>query len=60
MADTTPPDAAFLEGLEIFARYLRGQGSGSRAQAPTGRLESGVDRLAAAALYCPACTSGAR
>ncbi|ARX80692.1 hypothetical protein SMD44_00090 [Streptomyces alboflavus] len=29
MADTTPPDAAFLDGLEIFARNMRGRGSGS-------------------------------
>ncbi|WP_030574104.1 hypothetical protein [Streptomyces aureocirculatus] len=47
MADTAPPDAAFLEALEILARYVRGHGSGSRAQAPSGRLESEVDRLAA-------------
>ncbi|MER6289473.1 hypothetical protein [Streptomyces sviceus] len=45
MADTAPPDAAFLDGLEIFARYVRANGSG--AHAPTGRLESEVDRLAA-------------
>lgn len=45
MADTAPPDAAFLEGLEIFARYVRANGSG--ALAPTGRLEDEVDRLAA-------------
>ncbi|MGW0762514.1 hypothetical protein ACWD1Y_39600 [Streptomyces sp. NPDC002814] len=45
MADTTPPDAAFLEGLEIFARYVRD--NGSRALAPTRRLEGEVDRLAA-------------
>ncbi len=45
MADTAPPDAAFLEGLEIFARYVRD--NGSRALAPSGRLESEVDRLAA-------------
>ncbi|WP_328848006.1 hypothetical protein [Streptomyces sp. NBC_00258] len=37
MADTAPPDAAFLEGLELFARAL----------APTDRLESEVDPLAA-------------
>lgn len=47
MADTAPPDAAFLDGLEIFARYVRA--NGSRALAPTGRLESEVDRLAARA-----------
>ncbi|EPH41455.1 hypothetical protein ABT390_34170 [Streptomyces aurantiacus] len=52
MADTVPPDAAFLEGLEIFARYVRGHGSGSRALAPTGRLESEVDRLAARTPSC--------
>ncbi|MER6015440.1 hypothetical protein ABT151_33025, partial [Streptomyces bluensis] len=45
MADTAPPDAAFLEGLEIFARYVRT--NGSRAIAPTGLLECEVDRLAA-------------
>lgn len=45
MADTAPPDAAFIEGLEIFARYVRTNGSG--APAPTGRLEGEVDRLAA-------------
>ncbi|MFK4272466.1 hypothetical protein [Streptomyces milbemycinicus] len=45
MADTAPPDAAFLEGLEIFARYVRT--NGSRVIAPTDRLESEVDRLAA-------------
>jgi hypothetical protein len=45
MADTAPPDAAFLEALEIFARYVRDHGS--RAFAPTGRLESEIDRLAA-------------
>ncbi|MFJ8941077.1 hypothetical protein ACIRL0_36080 [Streptomyces sp. NPDC102365] len=45
MADTTPPDAAFLEGLEIFARYVRTNGSG--ASAPAGRLEREVDQLAA-------------
>ncbi|MFJ8158452.1 hypothetical protein [Streptomyces sp. NPDC094468] len=45
MADTAPPDAAFLEGLEIFARYVRT--NGSRALAPTDRLEHEVDRLAA-------------
>lgn len=37
MADTAPPDAAFLEGLEIFARYVRT--NGSRAHAPSDRLE---------------------
>ncbi|MEU9157948.1 hypothetical protein AB0D59_47350 [Streptomyces sp. NPDC048417] len=47
MADSTPPDAAFLEGLELFARYVRS--NGSRALAPTGRLEHEVDRLAARA-----------
>ncbi|KUM99093.1 hypothetical protein AQI95_40610 [Streptomyces yokosukanensis] len=45
MADTAPPDAAFLEALEIFARYVRA--NGSRALPPTGRLENEVDRLAA-------------
>ncbi len=45
MADTTPPDAAFIEGLEIFARYVRT--NGSRALAPTERLGNEVDRLAA-------------
>ncbi|MET7575288.1 hypothetical protein ABZT04_43580 [Streptomyces sp. NPDC005492] len=45
VADTTPPDAAFLEGLEIFARYVRT--NGSRALGPTGSLESEIDRLAA-------------
>ncbi|MFF2165484.1 hypothetical protein ACFVWP_32970 [Streptomyces sp. NPDC058175] len=44
MADTAPPDAAFLEGLEVFARYARTSGTG--ASAPTGRLEKEVDRLA--------------
>lgn len=39
-----PPDAEFIEGLEVFARYVRASGSG--ASAPTGRLESEVDRLA--------------
>jgi hypothetical protein len=29
MADTTPPDAAFLDGLEIFARYVRANGYGA-------------------------------
>lgn len=47
MADTAPPDAAFLEGLEIFARYVRAHGS--RALAPTNRLESEVDRFVARA-----------
>ncbi|MER7179969.1 hypothetical protein ABT404_10895 [Streptomyces hyaluromycini] len=47
MADTAPPDAAFLEGLELFARYVRT--NGSTALAPTGRLENEVDRLAARA-----------
>ncbi|GAA2331206.1 hypothetical protein [Streptomyces cuspidosporus] len=41
MADTAPPDAAFL----VFARYVRT--NGSRVIAPTDRLESEVDRLAA-------------
>lgn len=50
MADTAPPDAAFLEGLEIFARYVRD--NGSRALAPSGRLESEVDRLAARTPGC--------
>ncbi|MFD5952035.1 hypothetical protein ACFWAZ_38890 [Streptomyces collinus] len=50
MADTTPPDAAFLEGLEIVARYVRH--NGSRALAPSGRLESEVDRLAARTPDC--------
>jgi hypothetical protein len=45
MADTAAPDAAFLEGLEIFARYVRT--NGSRAIPPTGLLEHEVDRLAA-------------
>ncbi|MFD5536911.1 hypothetical protein ACFWIJ_03425 [Streptomyces sp. NPDC127079] len=45
MADTAPPDAAFLEGLELFARYVRT--NGSTALAPTCRLEHEVDRLAA-------------
>ncbi|MFI6862789.1 hypothetical protein ACIBKZ_23320 [Streptomyces sp. NPDC050421] len=43
-SETAPPDATFIEGLEIFARYVRTTGSG--ASAPTGRLESEVDRLA--------------
>ncbi|MDH6221676.1 hypothetical protein [Streptomyces pseudovenezuelae] len=47
MADTAPPDAAFLDGLEIFARYVRV--NGSRAHPPTGRLENEVERLAARA-----------
>lgn len=47
MADTAPPGAAFLDGLEIFARYVRANGYG--AHAPTGRLESEVHRLAARA-----------
>ncbi|MEV8077878.1 hypothetical protein [Streptomyces pseudogriseolus] len=50
MADTTPPDAAFLEGLEIVARYVRH--NGSRALAPSDRLESEVDRLAARTPHC--------
>ncbi|GAA2615635.1 hypothetical protein GCM10010304_81210 [Streptomyces roseoviolaceus] len=50
MADTAPPDAAFLEGLEIFARHLRD--NGSRALAPSSRLESEVDRLAARTPSC--------
>jgi hypothetical protein len=50
MADTAPPDAAFLEGLEIFARYVRT--NGSRANAPNDRLESEVDRLAARTPGC--------
>lgn len=45
MADTAPPDAAFLEGLELFAGYVRT--NGSTALAPTCRLEHEVDRLAA-------------
>ncbi|MGW3699059.1 hypothetical protein ACWECR_35120 [Streptomyces sp. NPDC005056] len=43
-SESAPPDATFIEGLEIFARYVRTSGSG--ANAPTGRLESEVDRLA--------------
>jgi hypothetical protein len=39
MADTAPPDAAFLDCLDIFDRYVRANGSG--AHAPTGRLERG-------------------
>ncbi|MGW0331090.1 hypothetical protein ACWD0J_04280 [Streptomyces sp. NPDC003011] len=50
MADTAPPDAAFIEGLEIFARYVRT--NGSRAYAPSGRLESEVDRLASRTPGC--------
>ncbi|MFJ2264700.1 hypothetical protein ACIOKD_41695 [Streptomyces sp. NPDC087844] len=50
MADTMPPDAAFLEGLELFARYVRT--NGSRALAPTDRLESEIDRLAARTPGC--------
>ena len=50
MADTTPPDAAFLEGLEIFARYVRT--NGSRALGPTGSLETAVGRLAARTPGC--------
>ncbi|MYZ33627.1 hypothetical protein [Streptomyces sp. MnatMP-M17] len=44
MADSAPPDAAFIEGLEAVARYVRTSGTG--ASAPTGGLESEVDRLA--------------
>ncbi|MFE3164137.1 hypothetical protein [Streptomyces sp. NPDC059224] len=47
MADTAPPDAAFLEGLELFARYVRA--NGSTALGPTGSLENEIDRLAARA-----------
>ncbi|MFB7482984.1 hypothetical protein ACFUEM_32760 [Streptomyces anulatus] len=43
-SESAPPDATFIEGLEIFARYIRISGNG--ASAPTGRLESEVDRLA--------------
>ncbi|MEV7114403.1 hypothetical protein [Streptomyces anulatus] len=43
-SESAPPDATFIEGLEIFARYIRVSGNG--ASAPTGRLESEVDRLA--------------
>ncbi|MBA2811168.1 hypothetical protein E0500_028135 [Streptomyces sp. KM273126] len=50
MADTAPPDAAFIEGLELFARYVRT--NGSRAIAPTGLLECEVDRLAARTPGC--------
>jgi hypothetical protein len=50
MDDTAPPDAAFPEGLEIFARY--GLDNGSRVLAPSGRLESEVDRLAARTPGC--------
>ncbi|MEU1403170.1 hypothetical protein ABZ471_12540 [Streptomyces sp. NPDC005728] len=45
MTDSAPPDAAFIEGLELFARYVRT--NGSRALPPTGGLENEVDRLAA-------------
>ncbi|MFJ3775032.1 hypothetical protein ACIPX0_25385 [Streptomyces sp. NPDC090075] len=45
MADTAPPDRAFLDGLELFARYVRA--NGSTALAPTGGLEIEIDRLAA-------------
>ncbi|WP_411147004.1 hypothetical protein [Streptomyces sp. x-80] len=44
MADTTPPDDAFIEVLEAVARYVRT--NGSAANAPTGDLESEVNRLA--------------
>ncbi|MFJ3802305.1 hypothetical protein ACIPSJ_39250 [Streptomyces sp. NPDC090088] len=45
MADTAPPDRSFLDGLELFARYVRA--NGSTALAPTGGLEIEIDRLAA-------------
>ncbi|MET8831704.1 hypothetical protein ABZX40_38440 [Streptomyces sp. NPDC004610] len=44
-ADSLPPDTVFLTALEIFARYVRA--NGSRALPPDGALESEVDRLAA-------------
>ncbi|MHB9864595.1 hypothetical protein [Streptomyces sp. YIM S03343] len=50
MAETAAPDAAFLQGLEIFARYVRTNGSG--AVPPTGLLEHEVDRLAARTPGC--------
>ncbi|WP_331740286.1 hypothetical protein OG323_37165 (plasmid) [Streptomyces cyaneofuscatus] len=43
-SESAPPDATFIEGLEIFARYIRTSGHG--ATALTGQLESEVDRLA--------------
>ncbi|NUL02556.1 hypothetical protein HRW07_04715 [Streptomyces lunaelactis] len=38
------PDGEFLEGLEIFARYVRH--NGSAASPPTGGLEAEINRLA--------------
>lgn len=43
-ADSTPPDDAFIEGLEAVARYVRRHKSD--APPPTGRLEDEIDRLA--------------
>jgi hypothetical protein len=44
VVDSEAPDAAFLDCLEMFARYVRRNGSG--AAPPTGDLEMEVDRLA--------------
>ncbi|AVZ76854.1 hypothetical protein SLUN_36420 [Streptomyces lunaelactis] len=49
-SDTSAPDDAFLEGLELFARYVRV--NGSAASAPTGGLEAEVDRLASRNKSC--------
>lgn len=56
MADTAAPDAAFLEGLEIFARYVRD--NGCRVLAPTGRLESEVDGSLPASRIAPPSSPG--
>ncbi|MFH8470782.1 hypothetical protein [Streptomyces sp. NPDC017991] len=68
MADTTPPDAAFLEGLELFARYVRT--NGSRALAPARKTRSTASPHAHPAApssssgltgsWWPACGSSAR
>ncbi|WP_329028371.1 hypothetical protein [Streptomyces sp. NBC_00690] len=49
--DSSPPDDAFIEGLEAVARYVRRHGSD--ATAPTGRLEGEVDRLASRSVGSP-------
>lgn len=51
MDDSTPPDDAFIEGLEAVTRYVRRHGSD--AAAPTGRLEGEGDRLASRSVGTP-------
>lgn len=55
MAETTPSDVAFMDGLENFARYVRA--NGTHALPPTARLKSEVDRLAARTTPAPPTSS---